>query len=241
MSLDKNHLLHRIFRIVRKLLLNRYSLAFLYLRGEGIEIGALHNPLEVSPGARVRYVDRMSVSDLRRQYPELNGKKLVPVDMVADGELLESIGDDSQDFVIANHFVEQCQNPLLAIENMLRVLRPEGILYLALPDMRYTFDRDRPVTPLAHLIRDYEEGSQWSRRGHFEEWVCHVNGVDDPLVMKRQVEELLAKQYSIHYHAWTQLEMTEMLLHLRGQFPFDIEIMLKYKNEVIFIVRKGTA
>src|SRR5512137_1946907 len=152
MSLDENHLLHRIFRFARKLLLNRYSLASLYLRGEGIEIGALHNPLKVAPGAKVRYVDRMSVSDLRNQYPELSGKKLVPVDMVADGELLESIGDDSQDFVIANHFVEHCQNPLLAIENMMRVLRPEGILYLALPDKRYTFDRGRPVTPLAHLI-----------------------------------------------------------------------------------------
>jgi len=241
MSLDENYLPHRILRIFRKLLLNRFSLAFLYLRGEGIEVGALHNPLKVAPGARVRYVDRMSVSDLRRQYPELNGKKLVPVDMVADGEHLESIGDDSQDFVIANHFVEHCQNPLLAIENMLRVLRLEGVLYLALPDKRFTFDLDRPVTPLAHLIRDYEEGPQWSRRGHFEEWVCHVNGVHDPLEVQRQVEELLAKQYSIHYHAWTQLEMTEMLLHLRGHFPFDIEVMLKYKNEVIYIVRKGGA
>ena len=43
------------------------------LASYGIEIGALHHPLPVPPEARVRYVDRMPVSELRRQYPELAG------------------------------------------------------------------------------------------------------------------------------------------------------------------------
>ena len=233
--------LSRFFRTARSLLLNRYSLAFLYLRGEGVEIGALHNPLKVPPRARVRYVDRMTVADLRRQYPELQGKKLVPVDIVADGELLESIDDLSQDFVIANHFLEHCQNPLLALENMFRVLRPEGVLYLALPDKRYTFDRERPLTPLEHLLRDYREGPEWSRRGHFEEWVSRVNGVITEEEINRQVEELMTMEYSIHYHVWTQFEMLEMLHVLRQRHPFDIEVMHRRKDEVIFIIRKGLA
>jgi SAM-dependent methyltransferase len=227
-----------MFRTACRLLLNRYSLAFLYLRGEGIEIGALHNPLRVGPWAKVRYVDRMTVADLRRQYPELQGKKLVPVDIVADGELLESVDASSQDFVIANHFLEHCQNPLLGLENMFRVLRPEGILYLALPDKRYTFDRERPLTPLEHLLRDYREGPDWSRRGHFEEWVSLVNGVNNPEDAGRQVEELMAMNYSIHYHVWTQFEMLEMLHVLRQRHPFDIEIMHRRKDEVIFIIRR---
>ena len=36
-----------------------------YLRGDEIEIGALHNPLDI-PVARVRYVDHRPVSELRR-------------------------------------------------------------------------------------------------------------------------------------------------------------------------------
>ena len=238
MLLDENHPFHRIYRIFRKLLLNRYSLAFLYLRGNGIEIGALHNPLKVPLRAKVRYVDRMSVADLRLQYPELEKKKLVSVDFVADGELLESIDDASQDFVIANHFLEHCQNPLLALENIFRVLKLEGILYLALPDKRYTFDQKRSLTPLEHLLRDYREGSDWSRIGHFREWVTLVNGVTDQEEAIRQADELMTMNFSIHYHVWSQFEMLEMLQLLRQRHPLDIEVMLRRNDEVIFIIRK---
>src|SRR5437763_15908927 len=59
----------------------RVALARLYLRGEGIEIGALHNPLPLPRRAKARYVDRLSVADLRRQYPDLRDKPLVKVDI----------------------------------------------------------------------------------------------------------------------------------------------------------------
>ncbi len=42
----------------------------MYLQEEGIEIGGLHNPLEVPLGVRVRYVDRLPVDRLRQEYPD---------------------------------------------------------------------------------------------------------------------------------------------------------------------------
>jgi len=71
--------------------------AFQYLRGSGIEIGPLHQPLEVSSQANVRYVDRMPVEELK-QYPELSAYNLVEPDILDDGETLSSISDDSVDF-----------------------------------------------------------------------------------------------------------------------------------------------
>src|SRR5438034_3915304 len=150
-------------------------LAPVYLKGRGLEIGALHNPLRVSSRAKVRYVDRLPVAGLRAQYPDLRDKKLVRVDVVDDGERLDTIGTATQDFVIANHFLEHCQDPIRTLDSFFRVLRPGGILYMAVPDKRFTFDRDRPVTPLAHLLRDHAEGPAWSRRGHYEEYVAHVH------------------------------------------------------------------
>lgn len=47
----------------------RREIAFRFLNGDGIEIGALHSPLEVPDTARVRYMDRMPVAKLREQYP----------------------------------------------------------------------------------------------------------------------------------------------------------------------------
>jgi hypothetical protein len=69
------------------------TLASEYLRGNGLEIGALHNPLPVPPHVQLRYVDRMSVADLRAQSPELQGQRLVEPDVIDDGERLATVPD----------------------------------------------------------------------------------------------------------------------------------------------------
>jgi SAM-dependent methyltransferase len=220
----------------------RARIANRYLSGEGIEIGALHNPLPVPPSARIRYVDRVSVSELRAQYPELEHEPLVNVDIIDDGERLATISDSSFDFVVANHFLEHTQNPLGTLLNAFRVLRPGGILYLAVPDKRHTFDRDRPVTPLDHVLRDFHEGPQVSRRDHFEEWARLVERVADDEVPRR-AEQLMDRDYSIHYHVWTQREMLELLTTLRARIHvhFDVELVKQNKYEVVFVLRKGTS
>jgi predicted SAM-dependent methyltransferase len=202
-----------------------------YVRGEGIEIGALSSPLSVPRSARVKYVDRMHVSDLRRQYPELASACIVNPDILTDGERLDAIEDASQDFVIANHFLEHCQNPIGAIRNMLRVLKSGGILYLAIPDKRYSFDAGRPVTSLEHLIQDDEKGPQASRSEHFREWVSSVKGVENREDIEREADRLSAMDYSIHYHVWTQVEMMELLLFIRRHCGFEFELQLSLRDE----------
>ena len=221
--------------------LSRELIAETYLTGVGIEIGALHNPLKLPAAATARYVDRLSVTELRDQYPELAEKDLVNVDILADGELLETISDSSQDFVIANHFVEHCENPIGAVLNMLRVLKPTGVLYMALPDKRCCFDSDRPVTSPEHLMRDYLDGPEWSRRGHFEEWARLVNKKAEAEV-EQEVARLMGMNYSIHYHVWTPFEMLEFVLAVRKLTAFNIELCFEHDGvEVIFILRKPSS
>ena len=218
--------------------LSRELIAETYLRGEGIEIGALHNPLKVPASANIKYVDRLAVAQLRAQYPELNDKKLVEVDILDDGERLLTIPDSSQDFVIANHFVEHCEDPIGAVLAMFRVLKPGAILYLAIPDKRCCFDADRPVTSIDHLMRDHLEGPEWSRWQHFEEWVRLVNKVSDENEAQKQIAELTKNNYSIHFHTWTPFEMMEFFLALRNMTPFEIDLCLHHDGvEVIFILR----
>jgi SAM-dependent methyltransferase len=217
--------------------LDREFLADTFIKGQGIEIGALHMPLRVPRSAKVRYVDRFSAADLRIHYPELNDKKIVKVDIVTDGERLDAIANATQDFVIANHFIEHCQNPIGAVLNMLRVLKPGGILYLAIPDKRCSFDVDRPSTSLAHLMRDYEEGPAWSRRQHFEEWTRLVNKVRDDDEAEKEIVRNMNMDYSIHYHVWTQAEMLELIVALRQMANFEVEVCLRHEAEVIFILR----
>lgn len=209
-----------------------------WLRGRGIEIGALHHPMRLPRGASVRYLDRLSLADLRRQYPTLADKYFVDVDIVDDGERLGSIPDASEDFVTANHFLEHCQDPIGTLKNMIRVLRPGGVLFLTMPDKRATFDRDRPVTTLSHLRTDHEQGPGASRRGHYEEWVRVVEKLADEDEIGRHVEELMARAYSIHFHVWTFREMTEMFLAFMDEIGFDIMAAINRGKEATFLLRK---
>ncbi|AFZ32622.1 Methyltransferase type 11 [Gloeocapsa sp. PCC 7428] len=213
----------------------RRQIATKYLTGTGIEIGALHSPLPVPNTVEVHYVDRITVDQLRQQYPELAAYNLVEPDIIDDGEKLTSIPDASLDFVIANHVIEHCQNPIFSLENWLRVLKPGGVIYMAVPDKRYTFDCDRPITPLEHIIRDYEEGGSWSEKLHYEEWARLVEKAADSDITTR-AKNLLNINYSIHFHVWTQIEFLELLLYCRNSLSLPIELELLQKNQMEFIV-----
>jgi len=210
-----------------------------FLRGEGIEIGALHRPLIVPPELKVRYVDRLSVDGLREHYPELEGQPLVPVDIVDDGETLDSIEAASQDFIVANHFFEHCQDPIKTLGTMFSKLRPGGVLYMAVPNKDYTFDLKRPVTPYQHILDDHENGPQKSRTAHFEEWTRLVAGIEDEKAAAH-TKKLMDEDYSIHFHVWDQPALTALFFKLRrdGILNYDVELLLRNGEEVIVVLRK---
>lgn len=215
--------------------LDRKMLSYHYLSGNGIEIGALHNPLKVKAKAKVKYVDRYDNKRLCQDYPEQLSQSLVYVDIIDDGETLATLPNESQDFVIANHFIEHCQNPLSTLSHMYRVLKNHGILYLAIPDKRYTFDVNRPITSLDHLLKDYEEGPEASKREHFAEWVKLVNVIQHETQAEEMTEKLIRQDYSIHFHVWTQAEILEIFLALKSRVGLKLEIEACLKNGVEFI------
>src|ERR1700745_3871055 len=82
-----------------------------YLVGKGIDIGCGGDPLTVEKGI-VRGYDK------------------------CDGDALYMAGeaDASYDFVYSSHCLEHMPDVKLALTNWLRILKPEGILYLVVPD-----------------------------------------------------------------------------------------------------------
>jgi SAM-dependent methyltransferase len=216
-----------------------------FIRGTGIEIGGMQNPLFVIPGVQVKYIDRFTVEELRyqvRAMPLLRDKPMVPVDVIDDGATLKAVSNESQDFVIANHILEHLQNPIAAIQRHLEVLRPGGILWLGLPDKRLTFDRKRPVTPLEHLYRDYREGPAWSFHDHVREWVELVENKTGDDFDKRVAALLAEGTPNIHYHVWAQDDLAQLLQSLRKDpgLPFDIEaiVMNRIMGESLCLLRK---
>lgn len=215
------------------------KLASRYVRGQGIEVGALHRPLKLPSHVRVRYVDRLTTIELRRHYPELKSESVVPVDIVEDGEALSSISDGSLDFVVANHMIEHCENPIGALSNWLRVVRAGGVTYVAVPDKRFTFDHSRPITSIEHVLRDWREGPEWSRLDHYEEYARLVDGTD-PTAARRRAHELTRERRSIHFHVWDTKAFREFLAVCRLEIavPFEVRELVRNGNETIVILER---
>jgi hypothetical protein len=129
---------------------------------------------------------------------------------------------------------------ITSLNNMLRVLGPEGILYLAIPDKRYTFDKNRSSTDFAHLLRDFKEGPSVSREMHYRDWAVNVDKHENEEDIERRATELMNMGYSIHFHVWTQLEILEMLAAYKviSKYNFEVITVAANQNEVIIILAR---
>lgn len=219
----------------------RAKLAARFLRGQGAEIGALHLPLPLPDGAHARYVDSLTVEGARQHYPELRWMSLVPVSVLDDGEVLSQIAPSSLDFLVANHVLEHCQNPLGTLQLWLGKLRPNGVLFCAVPDGRFTFDRERPLTTPEHLWRDFEDGPQNSYQEHLREWTRSITKPDEA-EFEQSVAQLKESRYSIHFHVWDFDALGAMLQSLQARgWPLKIEALERNGDENIFVLRKVEA
>lgn len=227
-----------------------------WLSGSGIEIGALHNPLSLPAGAEVRYVDRLREDELRRHYPELAHLDLAPVSVTGDAQDLSALEADSVDFVVANHLLEHLEDPLRGLCEMHRVLRFGGILYVALPDPRATFDRDRPLTSVEHLLTEFRRGASINRRAHYEEWVDLVEPVlgdwdhlltGSNMDREGQIRMLTEMSYSIHFHVWRPETFLEFLGAAKRECELDYELLAfepcwgEGDDEFILVLLKGSS
>jgi len=218
----------------------RTALARRYIRGSGIEIGALHSPLAVPAGVTVRYVDRMTRAECIRTFPELDPARIVEPDYVTDGFTLEAVDDASQDFVIANHVLEHTPNTLGALAAWHRVLRSKGVLFATVPIVDRTFDRGRSLTPPQHMWEDWQEMGASSQVAahdlpHYREWVAislraisRQNGTPlpewDSVEIDRIAREKLQVSEEIHFHTFSTASYRDLLTQVAPRLMPDLRL-----------------
>ena len=218
----------------------RESIARRHLRGHGIEIGALSHPLRMPLGASVRYVDNWSEQDLRDQYPDLADETIVAPDIIDDGTRLATIADSSQDFVVANHFLEHCEDTVGVLATLLRVTKPGGVVYLAVPDKRRSFDSQRPTTTIQHILRDHEVGPEVSRVEHYEEFARLVEGIPEHELSLHVQAAVVDERYHLHFHVWTHETFLGLLDALRQRLGFEIAEARSHAHEsIVVLLRTG--
>jgi hypothetical protein len=131
---------------------------------------------------------------------------------IRDGTDLKAIADDAYDLVLSSHNLEHIANPVKALREWRRVGRA---LILVLPDRRKTFDRTRPVTPVAHMLEDYKRGVGEDDMTHLDECLtmCDASLANpEDLVPERAEQARRNLEYRVlHHHVFDEKNGQELL------------------------------
>jgi len=130
---------------------------------KGLEIGALDEPLvkkeDTRLGGRIFYLDHLPTEELCKKYeadPSVDVDNIVPVDFFCrNGNIVEATGGIIFDYVVASHVIEHTPNLLQFLIDIHKILKPGGQLILIIPDKRFSFDVNRPVTTFGAVLEKY--------------------------------------------------------------------------------------
>lgn len=213
----------------------REQLSHKFIKGSGIEIGGLNAPLPVQ-NAQVTYVDRAPIEEIAATHHDV--KILIDKYIIDSAEELSNFENESLDFVIANHVLEHCENPIKAIQNWTRVLKKDGVIFCALPVKDHTFDKKRAVTAFEHLMIDYIRGPDSSLVEHYRDWFANseLEGVRGE-ELERKVAAALALRGNIHFHVWDLPAIKDLGVMFSRFFNLIYELH-ENGSEVILIFRK---
>jgi len=88
---------------------------------------------------------------------------------ICDATDLGRLPAASYDFVLSCNNLEHIANPLKAVGEWLRLIRPGGCLLLVLPRRESNFDRHREITAWPHLLEDLARDIDEHDQTHVEE------------------------------------------------------------------------
>jgi len=219
----------------------RAKVAEEFIAGRGIEVGAGSRPFPIAAHATVLYGDIRDQASLEAYFKAAG----IPSGKHIDGQTFAGIGDEALDFVISAHVIEHLRDPVGAIVNAIRVLKPGGVHVLAVPEMQATFDRNRPETTLEHVMADFRDEGEGTCRAAYEEHLRYVHpyltGQEHPEAeIQRQADESAKRwrECDIHFHAWTRSGFEALLGAVSLIAPFRVVHAVSVVNETVFVLRK---
>lgn len=142
---------------------------------------------------------------------------------ICEASNLATIPNENYDFLIASHCLEHCANTLKTVKEWHRVVKKGGAILLILPDKRYTFDHNRPVTTFEHLKDDLKNEINESDLTHLSEILeQHDLSMDLPAGSIEQFKNRSLDNYKnrcLHHHVFDFKLLQNIFTH------FDVKII----------------
>ena len=156
----------------------------------GIEIAPWHSPIvpkrEGYNCVTLDFFDTATLHQRAKDDPQVNDtllERIEDVDIVGSAvdikSLVEARGElGAFDYIISSHNFEHLPNPVKFLQGCSEVLKPDGMLSMAVPDKRGCFDYFKPHSTTADFIEAFFE-NRLPRAG--EHSSIHWHGVRLPI------------------------------------------------------------
>lgn len=219
-----------------------------------LEIGAFTRPTLDSKKYRTSFLDFYSTEELLEQCTRygFDPESVRPVDYVVRGNDYRSEVKDKFDVVIANHVLEHIPNLiewLIMIEDL---TEKNGLLFLSLPDKRFSFDKFRDETSLAHILADYLiDGRDLTTEHVIETHIYYdmkfqnrENSIERSLSLDQIKNTMFHHHPGVHCHVFNgnsfRAKILEPLIHMK-LIPWNVVEFVPETTagEFIAILRKG--
>jgi SAM-dependent methyltransferase len=214
--------------------------------GRGVEIGPLHAPIVRKADGPVLYVDYDSTEVVKANRPaKIDPEQIVDVDIVwGERPLAEAVGAPL-DYIVASHVIEHVPDLVAWFAELHAALKVGGVLTLAIPDRRFTFDVSRRESLVeevleAHLERRtrpspkqiIECASRCRPVDTAEAWRTDVRGQVDlfderlpsAFALASRLQEDADRYTDTHCWVFTPASFVTLAraLHHLGLFPFEM-------------------
>lgn len=156
-------------------------LSLIDTNGFGLEIGPGFNPLlPKAEGYRIETLDHATKEDLIKKYenaPGVDLSRIESVDFVSTGGSIQNTIQKTAcyDYIVASHVIEHTPDLLGFLLDCESLLKPAGILALAVPDKRFSFDVLRPPSTTGDVLQAHLDSRVRSTPGKvFDEIAYNV-------------------------------------------------------------------
>jgi predicted SAM-dependent methyltransferase len=226
-----------------------------YFEGIGLDIGPFDKPFVESeyPYAVVKYVDKYSPETLRLLFPEIVNLKPIPADFEWDiSENGLGFDNNSYNFIILSHVLEHIANPFLFLKQSYDKLIDGGVLYLAVPDGRFSDDQGRKLTQYEDLecnfekrittitdlqVVDYLHSKTIREVGWVKEWIASGQAFT-PAILEQEIKR------SFHVSVWSTETFFNHISKFLSKFNLSFSLIAidTYEHngyENILVLRKS--
>jgi SAM-dependent methyltransferase len=160
---------------------------------------------------------------------------------VCEATNLASVPTGQYDAVISSHTIEHTANPIGALREWARAVRPGGWLVLIVPHKDGTFDWRRPVTRIEHLIEDFEAKRAEDDLTHLEEILSLHDlsrdpGAKDLEFFKRRAMEN-ATNRCLHHHVFD----TGLVANMVGRAGLEVLSIARASPQDIVVLAERTS